>query len=113
MDFNTYQDFTDTTAIYPEAGLGTLQSFTYVSLGLAGEAGEVCERIKKIIRDTDGQISSGVHDDLVKEAGDVLWYLARLCRELHISMDDIAQINMTKLSSRKERGVLGGSGDNR
>lgn len=82
-------------------------------LGLNGEAGEVAEKIKKIIRDKNSIVSDDDKKELAKEIGDVLWYLAVFADHLDISLDDVAQQNLDKLSSRKARGVLGGAGDNR
>lgn len=91
----------------------------YPALGLANEAGEVAGKIKKLIRDDnvsfDGKVdlSDKQRADIAAELGDVLWYIAALARDLNIPLNDIANINIEKLMSRKERGVLGGSGDNR
>ena len=82
-------------------------------LGITGEAGEVAEKLKKIIRDKNSVVSDDDKKELAKELGDVLWYLAVFANDLGVSMDEIAQTNLDKLKSRKERGVLGGSGDNR
>ena len=109
MEFNEYQKQARTTAIY--AGFG--KNFIYPTLGLVGEAGEVAEKIKKIIRDGDGVIDDEKRAELEKELGDVLWYIANLGVELGLEMDSIAQKNLAKLKSRQERGVLHGSGDNR
>ncbi|HVV25621.1 MAG TPA: nucleoside triphosphate pyrophosphohydrolase family protein [Candidatus Saccharimonadales bacterium] len=82
-------------------------------LGINGESGEIAEKVKKIIRDKNGQVSAEDKQELAKEIGDVLWYLAVFADHLGVSMDAIAQQNLDKLQSRKQRGVLGGSGDNR
>src|SRR5688572_13508257 len=82
-------------------------------LGINGEAGEIAEKIKKIIRDKGGDISQDDKEELAKEIGDVLWYLAVFAQDLGYSLEDIAQANLDKLQSRKQRGVLGGKGDNR
>lgn len=110
MDFNDYQRHTDDTAIYPDAGNG---NFIYPALGLCGEAGEVAERIKKVLRDANGHMTLDRKTGLLNELGDVLWYVARLAREIGIPLDYIAEYNIKKLSSRKERNVLHGSGSNR
>lgn len=83
------------------------------ALGIANEAGEVAGKVKKLIRDKQGYLTFGDIDDVVKEMGDVLWYMAALCTALDVSLSDVAAGNLTKLFSRKERGVLSGSGDNR
>jgi len=82
-------------------------------LGINGEAGEVAEKLKKIIRDKNSVISDQDKVELAKELGDVLWYLAVFAHDLGVPLDKIAQQNLDKLKSRKERGMLGGAGDNR
>lgn len=109
MDFNEYQEQANLTAIYPEKG----GNIYYPTLGLAGEAGEVCEKVKKVMRDSDGILSETVVEDLKKELGDVLWYLSAIASELETSLGEIAAINIEKLLSRQARGKLGGSGDDR
>lgn len=112
-EFDVYQLVTADTAIYPGAGEGDIEALTYTALGLTGEAGEIANKVKKILRDSGGEVSSEVRKDLSKELGDVLWYLTRLADEIGYSLHQIAQENVDKLNSRKQRGVLGGSGDNR
>lgn len=109
MNFNDYQTLSRRTALYLKKGLG----LAYPTLGLTGEAGEVAEKIKKILRDKDGAVNSADKDSLKKELGDVLWYLAQLATDLELSLDDIANANLKKLSSRMERGKIGGDGDER
>ena len=82
-------------------------------LGLVGEAGEVAEKFKKIVRDKNGVIAGMDIDEISKELGDVLWYVAALSEYLGMTLEDVAQKNIEKLSSRKARGVSNGSGDNR
>lgn len=106
--FKEYQAFTDTTAIYPQSGTGEDIALAYVAMGLAGEAGEIANKVKKIVR--DGEYDAVA---LSEELGDVLYYAARFAAELGTSLNLIARDNMTKLNSRKERGVLGGNGDSR
>ena len=101
--FDAYQDFTDSTAVYP-ARLG----LEYTALGLASEAGEFAGKVKKAIRDNTYDA-----DAMAAELGDVLWYLARAAAELDIHLSDIAKENIDKLKSRKDRGKLKGNGDNR
>lgn len=109
MDFNEYQVESRKTAIYPNIG----SNFIYPALGLAGEVGEVCEKIKKIIRDKNSIISDEDRDSIKKEVGDILWYISNLAYEFNIEMNDIALTNIAKLKSRQDRGKLQGSGDNR
>ena len=109
MDFSEYQERSRSTALYPNQG----RNFIYPTLGLCGESGEVSEKIKKVIRDRQGQIDDQVRTEIAKELGDVLWYMAQLATELGLSLDDIAADNLKKLASRKQREMLQGSGDNR
>ena len=109
MTFDEYQKESGKTAIYPRRG----ENFIYPTLGLVGESGEVAEKVKKIIRDDKGKLNEEKRKEIEKELGDVLWYLAQLATELKLSLEDIAQLNLRKLQSRKERGVLQGSGDDR
>lgn len=109
-DLDEYQKLAAFTAIYPAEW-----RIIYPLLGLVNEAGEVAGKMKKILRDEgyDGRLTVEQEDALMAEMGDVLWYLAALATDLGFSLSDIASDNITKLYSRKERGVLGGSGDNR
>jgi NTP pyrophosphatase (non-canonical NTP hydrolase) len=101
--FDIYQDFTDSTAIYPpEKGL------EYTALGLASEAGEFAGKVKKMIRDKTYDT-----DAMIAELGDVLWYVARAAAELDVHLSDVAKDNVEKLKSRMERNVVKGDGDNR
>lgn len=109
MDFQEYQQQSRQTACYPQAG----SNFLYPTLGLCGEAGEVAEKIKKVIRDRGGQIDAETQAAIAKELGDVLWYVAQLATELELDLNAIAAANLEKLRSRQQRGVLQGSGDNR
>lgn len=109
MDFNEYQEKSRDTAIYPNKG----KNFIYPTLGLIGESGEVAEKMKKVIRDKGGKISSDDRNEISKELGDILWYLAQMATELQLSLEDIADQNIEKLQSRKARGKLHGNGDNR
>ena len=109
MTFDEYQNKTQETAIYPNVGT----NFIYPTLGLCGEAGEVAEKIKKVIRDGNGTFTVEGLAELQKEMGDVLWYVSQLASELRIPLGRIAEENIKKLQSRKDREVLQGSGDNR
>ena len=109
MHANEYQTQALETAIYPNMGA----NFVYPALGLVGEAGEVADKLKKVIRDSDGVLTDSVRDAVAAELGDVCWYLAVLAYELDYSLDEIFDMNLVKLRSRKERGVISGSGDNR
>ena len=111
LSLDSYQSCAATTAIYP--GRGTFQGLTYCALKLSGEAGEVAEKVGKAIRDDGGVVSPDRRASLAKELGDVLWYVAGSAGELGYSLSEIALANLDKLASRKSRGVLGGSGDDR
>lgn len=108
MDINEYQHKARETALYPID-----QGLVYCALGLTGEAGEVADKVKKIIRDKGGVISADDRMSLAKELGDVLWYLANLSFELNLALDFVALKNVEKLASRKDRGVISGEGDER
>jgi NTP pyrophosphatase (non-canonical NTP hydrolase) len=85
----------------------------YPVLGLAGEVGETCEKIKKIIRDEKGIFEKEDKENLKKELGDILWYVSAVCTELDLNLNDVACENIEKLQSRKNRDKLHGNGDNR
>lgn len=108
MKLNEYQQKAVSTAIYSDN-----HRLIYPALGLCGESGEVAEKVKKVLRDCDGDVSTEKRNEIAKEIGDVLWYIANLANDLDYDLEDIAQMNIDKLFSRKERGVIGGSGDNR
>lgn len=109
MTLNEYQIQSRKTAGYPNAG----SNFIYPTLGLAGESGEVAEKIKKVIRDKGGVVNEDTKLAIKKELGDVLWYVAQIATELGLNLDEVASANLEKLFSRMERGKLGGDGDNR
>lgn len=109
MDFKKYQKLSRKTAIYPNKD----KNFVYPTLGLVGEAGEVAEKIKKVLRDKKGVVDQKTKQEIMKELGDVLWYLAQIATELDLSLEKIASFNVKKLGSRKERSKLTGNGDNR
>lgn len=113
MKFDDYQeksakyDQFEPTQSFLEPGL-----FEKV-LGLAGEAGEVTDKVKKIVRDKQGLLTDFDKKEIAKELGDTLWYLAGIARYLEIPLSEVASGNIEKLESRYQRGKLGGSGDNR
>ena len=106
MKLNDYQISAESTAIYPKEN-----SIIYPALGLTGEAGEVADKVKKILRDCETNLF--YRDDIAKELGDVLWYVAVLARDLGYSLEEVAQMNLDKLEDRKNRNMLQGSGDDR
>lgn len=106
MNINTYQQQASETAIYNN-------KLIYPTLGLAGEAGEIANKVKKILRDNSGELQEDIRQNLIDELGDVLWYVAALATDLKAELSEVANRNIEKLNSRKNRGVIGGSGDNR
>lgn len=110
MNFNDYQQQALTTALTSDDDFKDMMHWV---LGLNGEAGEVAEKLKKIIRDKNGVISDSDKQELAKELGDVLWYLAVFANDLGVSLDKVATTNLQKLADRQQRNKLGGSGDNR
>ena len=109
LDFRAYQQRSRVSARYPDAGANPI----YPTLGLCGEAGEVADKVKKVLRDQGGRFDDAVRDDLRLELGDVLWYVAQLASELDLDLEDIAAANLEKLASRAARNVIAGSGDRR
>ena len=109
MKANMYQKWTKTTVVYK--GDSPLQYFT---LGLVGEAGEVADKVKKIMRDgiPIGELSAK-RIELQHELGDIMWYLARLAAYFGITLEDLMDLNRKKLMDRKKRNKLHGQGDNR
>ncbi len=108
MNANEYQEKAKKTALYPKE-----HALPYLSLGLIGEAGEVANKVKKIIRDDNSVVTPEKREDLRGEIGDVLWYCAMLCEELDMNLGDAMSDNITKLYDRLRRGKIGGSGDKR
>ena len=120
LDFNDYQKKAHETADYPKGNIVDLKggyenriNYIYPALGLAEEAGEVAGKYAKAVRDNAGVIDEERKQEIIKELGDVLWFVAELCTTLDVALSDVAQKNLDKLASRKERGVIHGSGDNR
>lgn len=111
LDFDHYQHLANQTALYPGRGAETIAP--YPALGLAGEAGEVCEEIKKAIRDDGGVVTPERRERIQKELGDILWYVAALCSDLDLKMSEVARANIEKLADRKARGVIQGEGSQR
>lgn len=108
MTLDDYQSKATATAVY---GVGN--AINYPILGLVGEAGELANKYKKVLRDDNGVMTSEKKEALQAELGDVLWYVAALARDLDISLDTVATQNIEKLKSRQARGKIQGSGDNR
>ena len=107
----TYQQLCTETQIYPRE-----HAVFYPALGLAGEAGEVANKIKKIMRDRKGDVnnlSGEIKDDIASELGDCLWYISALATDLGIGLDGVAFENIKKLDKRQANNTLHGSGDKR
>lgn len=110
MELNQYQQLSARTAFYPEHGQQHPNGINYCVLKMNGEAGEAAEAWGKGIRDKDMVLAK---EKLRFEIGDVLWYVAQLASELGMTLEDVAQANLDKLSDRSSRGKLSGSGDRR
>jgi NTP pyrophosphatase (non-canonical NTP hydrolase) len=111
ITFDEYQERALPSAIYPHEIPQNLSGVMYCTLGLTGEAGEVAEKVKKLVRDGD---TPEKRKAIIKEIGDVLWYVSNLLRELGgFKMSQAAEENLTKVLSRKQRGTLHGDGDDR
>ena len=109
MNLNDYQHKSRKTALYPNVGKNPI----YPTLGLAGESGEVADKVKKIIRDNNGVFDKASKEAIKLELGDVLWYVAQLSAELGFTLEEVAESNIKKLLNRSKRGIISGSGDNR
>lgn len=109
MTLDEYQKQSKGTAQYSDF----FTPWVYLALGLAGESGEVVDKLKKVGRNKNGIFSDEDKVEIQKELGDVLWYLSQLCEELGLSLDDVATMNRAKLEDRKTRDVIKSRGDNR
>ena len=107
-DLDMYQEVAKTTAIYPRE-----QAIIYPTLGLTGEAGEVANKVKKIIRDGSNKNDEKLVSEIKAEIGDCLWYIAVLADDFNIKLSDIASTNIEKLANRKKNNTIHGSGDTR
>lgn len=108
MKFEEYHERTGDTAEYPQSGSGGWLAVSYVGLGLAGEAGEIANQLKKVLRDDHGRVMGERKLKLADEIGDVFWYLSRLCRELRIDPEYVMAGNIRKLQGRAADGTLHG-----
>ena len=113
MQFSEYQKKSRVTAKYPDID----NNFVYPTLGLVGEAGELAEKVKKLMRDkqmfTPSEVTDDVKAEILKELGDVMWYTAQLATEFGVDLDAVAAQNIEKLHSRLDRDQINGDGDNR
>lgn len=110
MTFNEYQKLALKTA---QNDYGPLIQRTIWAMGVAGEAGEVIEKWKKIVAYKEGKVNDEDKEELAKELGDVVWYIAVMCHSLGLNLDDVMQHNVAKLADRQKRNVIKGAGDNR
>lgn len=114
MQLDHYQTKAASTAFYPGCDdPSSIEGLTYATMGLAGEAGEISNKVKKIIRDLDGVIDGVTKAQIIDELGDVLWYVAILANQLGYPLHLVADWNIAKLADRAANGTLQGSGDNR
>ena len=111
MTFNNYQTNASRTAFYPRVFKN--QGLYYTALGLAGEAGEVANKVKKVMRDDNGNLEEKAKAEIFDELGDVLWYCATIADEIGVNLEDVAKLNLIKLKDRMNRGKIKGSGDKR
>ena len=110
---NEYQTEAQKYDLFKATGNYNTVAFVEKVLGLVGEAGETADKIKKILRDTDGVINEHDKIEVTKELGDVLWYVASIARYLDVPLEEVARLNLEKLESRNKRNLLHGEGDNR
>ncbi len=110
MNLNEYQEEALVTAIFSDDEFKDLAHWVF---GITGESGEIAEKIKKIVRDKDGVVGEEDKQELIKEIGDVLWYLAVLTKHLGYDFEEVGKRNIAKLRDRQKRDKIGGSGDNR
>ena len=103
VTFNSYQKLTHLTAVYPPE-----HSMTYLALGAVGEAGELANQVKKMIRDDGSELTIGRKAKLIDEMGDVLWYLSELCSSIEVQLEFVAVNNINKLEKRKMENDLKG-----
>lgn len=119
MKFNSYQTIAATFGVYSNAiealncgpAASAMLNLLYPTVGLADEAGEVAGKVKKLLR--DGTSYEATKEALISELGDVLWYISQLATVLGVSLEEVAQTNLNKLTSRQQRNVLHGNGDHR
>ncbi len=115
MTFKEYQSLAERTDVYHGGEPVDVLDPAFISkiLGLAGEAGEVAEKFKKIIRDKNGEISEKDRKEILKELGDVLWYITLISKYLGCNLETVGKMNIEKLADRQTRNVIQASGDNR
>jgi NTP pyrophosphatase (non-canonical NTP hydrolase) len=110
MNFDEYRDRARETADYPQNT--TKEVLSYLGMGLAGESGEIANKLKKYLRG-DFNLDEDRKRDLALEIGDCLWYLSEISHAIDYSFSEIAEMNIEKLSLRKLKNTIKGDGDNR
>lgn len=115
LRYDTFPGYYNGTAKYSRDGImiATEKGLVEKALGLPGEAGEAADKFKKIIRDKDGVISLDDREEIVKELGDVMWYVSTIAAYLDMPLSEVAERNIEKLESRRKRNKIHGEGDNR
>lgn len=118
MNANAYQEWTQSTAVYPDAGDGTIVAMNYVVMALGGEVGEIQNKFKKVLRGDHGMsdgdlLSPAAYQGVYEEFIGVVYYIARLAEELGLDLETVFEHSFELLEDRKSRGVIHGSGDNR
>jgi NTP pyrophosphatase (non-canonical NTP hydrolase) len=115
LKYDTFEGYKDGKMKYSRDGImiATEPGLIEKVMGLPGEAGEAADKFKKIIRDKSGIISLSDRDEIAKELGDVMWYVAMVAEYLEIPLSDVANMNIDKLESRYKRNKIHGEGDNR
>ncbi len=109
MKLKEYHERSQARAIYPNRG----NNIVYPILGLCGESGEAAEKVKKVLRDRDGNFSEEDRRLIIKELGDILWYISAAAAELGTDLEEVALVNLEKVDGRHARNTLHGSGDDR
>jgi NTP pyrophosphatase (non-canonical NTP hydrolase) len=114
LTMDEYQKQAERYSLYPEHGQQSERALNYTVMGLVGEAGEVANTYKKVLRgDNEFIEKDAVRSKLAAELGGVLWYVSQVATELGLRLDDIAAGNIVLLADRQRRNVIHGTGDNR
>jgi NTP pyrophosphatase (non-canonical NTP hydrolase) len=109
MELKEYGELAMKTAIFPKR-----DGYAYTALGLAGEAGEIANKVKKFIRDGYDEEELQIKlNDIADELGDVLWYVAAVAHVIGTDLESVAKNNLYKLAERQRKGTIKGSGDKR
>lgn len=113
MDLDVYQEQAWRTAAYENRGVSHWMGLAYAALGAAGEAGEIANKVKKVNRDDNMELTAERRNSIIDEVGDCLWYLAALCTEINIPFSVVAERNLSSLADREARQMIWGEGDKR